>query len=271
MIYIKTSERFSILCLQVGRHCRGRLPINLALNTEAKAFFSINPDLESSIESSKLASPLLASNMIHSPLTFVSCEARNWHYRNVSHVLLHNHVDGGVSADDCRMIAAKLAASPSFMLLVTTEPLPFQHHLIHIGDSELPLPGAASDVHLAPVPGGYSMMPKSQEKSNIVALDQNDTLQRMHPEASSSFQASDDMLGSSLDAQQLLEAKGRRVYMYSTSYEAAPTGTLAALYCVSGVCCLPSQQAWIGRMDSSSLRGGMKPSLPPLAAHTYSS
>ena len=250
---------------QVGRHCRGRLPVNLALNSEAKAFFSINPDLQCSIESSKLVSPLLASDMVHAPLTFVSCEARSWHYKNISHVLLHNDDDGGVSADDCRSIAAKLAASPSFRLLITTAPLPFQHHLVHIGDRELcgdtqEGPSAVRSVCSAAGRLG---------KGNIVAWDPKVRSQsekgiscqissrRSEPSASSPSP-------SSHEAKQWPET-GRRVFLYSTSYEAAPTGTLAELYCVSGVCCLPSQQAWNRKVGCSNL----PLSLPPLAAHLY--
>lgn len=246
--------------------------------------------------------------------------ALRWHYRDVTHVLLHN---AGMPADACRMTAAKLAASPSFRLLLATAPLPFQHDLVHIGDVDLSagsiLARALGTTRVtttsgsaAPKPappsgniGDSSSTPDGAVREQArflacilaageIAAQVRSALLRQHPQVEPLRQQSPPPHAG--PSSSLLS-------LYSTSFQAAPPGTLAALYCREGVCTLPgptlrsplaggrraagsravpaaplegadaagrraAESAWEG--TGSSRSGSKEPpwGLPPLAAHT---
>ncbi len=67
--------------LQVGLHCRGRLPLNLSLNFEAKEYLSINPSLQRTVDASKICSPVIQSGLAKGPVRFVCADLNSWHYR----------------------------------------------------------------------------------------------------------------------------------------------------------------------------------------------
>ena len=72
--------------------------------------------------------------MLTSSLSYIASEPHEYHYRNATHVILRNAPpgSGGPMSDPpaVRALVAKLCASPSFKLLATTSPLPFQHSLV---------------------------------------------------------------------------------------------------------------------------------------------
>ena len=231
-------------------------------------------------------------------------------------MLLHN-AGSGMHADACRVAVAKLAASPSFRLLLTTAPLPFQHDLVHIGDADLNADsiitralgttkinidgGSAANSAAAEKPppppsrnNGDSATPAGAAKEQarflacILAASKISTQVRL-----------------TLSRQQYppRDASAGRLSLYSTSFQAAPPGTLAALYCRDGVCTLPgptlrsplaggrraagsravpadpkegatavgrraAESAWEGSGSSPSGSKEAPWGLPPLAAHT---
>lgn len=219
--------------VEAGEHCRGRLPMNLALHQRAKKYITLNPSLQRTVDASQLSAPLVqAPGLLQGAVSFLCAPPENWHYRGVTHVLLHN---ARGTTDACRGVVARLAASPTFRMLLTMTPLPFQTSLVYIGELSLKLEEAEGEVALV----------KESSSSGI--------------DEPISFSSSTSSLKRMLTPPKRLppSATSPRVYIYSTSWSNVPVGTLATLYCSNGVCHLPPAAA----------RGL---SLPPLAAHTSS-
>ena len=229
-------------------------------------------------------------------------------------MLLHN-AGSGMHADACRVAVAKLAASPSFRLLLTTAPLPFQHDLIHIGDVDLNVDSIISralGTTKINTDGG-SAANSAAEKPPQPSRSSGDS---GTPAGAAKEQARflacilaaskiSTQVRSALSRQQYppRDASAGRLSLYSTSFQAAPPGTLAALYCRDGVCTLPgptlrsplaggrraagsravpadpkegatavgrraAESAWEGSGSSPSGSKEAPWGLPPLAAHT---
>ena len=216
-------------------------------------------------------------------------------YKDVSHVLLHNRAGAaaGFGADVCRSVADRLAASPSFRLMITTAPLPWQTSLVHIGEAVLrPSAQEASEEQSGAAPTSSCLSDtgiwenRKDERSSVgddvldpstwflgvsnalrssgdggrtrrVSRDSTPVPQQSRSSTprhtpAEGVQSSQRRLSlqrrlSSDGGPALFSSSGdgnsepRHVYLYSTSFDAAPTATLAALYCSAGVCCLPSQ------------------------------
>ena len=61
--------------LQVGEHCRGRLPLNLKLNTKAHACMSVSPSLQQTIDASTFMTPFSSSMQApHERVNFICSE-----------------------------------------------------------------------------------------------------------------------------------------------------------------------------------------------------
>ena len=146
-------------------------------------------------------------------------------------MLLHNRPGSGVDDATCRAVSARLASSPTFQLLITTAPLPFQTHLVHLGDASLNYRDGSSG---GSVITGADARPGTHRSSSLSSWDT------------------------------------ASIHLYSTSFAAAPIGTISSLYCHEGVCCLPSSVVHAIPRQAC----GTKPirdawvELPPLAAHT---
>ncbi len=183
--------------------------LNFALNCEAKRYISVSSCLQTAVDASRMTSPVLQSDLLQAPVSFICAEPQLWHYREATHVILHN--DSSMSREASRAIAAKLTASSAFQLLLTTAPLPFQTNLLHIGETTLDVKSVrtarqrADAEHSGAQWKGIHTM--SRARSMVAAA-----------------------LGS------------RRVHLYATSFEVVPAGTLAELFCTDGLCCLP--QSW---------------------------
>ena len=256
------------------------------------------PGLQQTIDASELAAPIISSELVHAPVNFICCEPQQWHYRGVSHVLLNNAAAGGnsnsssggqsegsISVDVSRAMVAKLAASPSFRLLVTTAPLPFQHHLVHIGDVKLRTDAANATFGSSPTGsasgGAGGSHPEEPRQSSATAIG---------AAVSSIVSAGELHTKGQLPPPESLQGDSEEghleLFFYSKSYESAPAGTLASLYCTQGICCLPGpalhslaaahtaglpleQQKQL-QMAGGAGGGGARPTLglPPLAAHT---
>ncbi|GAX81689.1 hypothetical protein CEUSTIGMA_g9117.t1 [Chlamydomonas eustigma] len=232
--------------VEVGTHCRGRLPLNLSLSCKAKAYISICPDLQQAVNASQLASSLTHSDLLQAPVSFVCSHAHSWHYRGASHILLHNNGERDhVSLDACRTIAAKLSTSPDFKLLLTTAPLPFQPHLVHVGETDLQAPQSflppAGDEAVEEA-SHIQMMSSSADTDNQLgahsSIKGQDLSSHKHAAQHKSINPQWSSREKLLEGRTNISSLGT-LHMYSTSLEAAPVGTLANLYCRSGVCCLP--------------------------------
>jgi len=182
--------------VQIGRHLRGKLLMDLSLNYEDIELVGLSNELPQLVQAARTCEPVVKSGLMRSSVNFIGADPQHWHYKSTTHVLLHN--DGaGIDPTTCRAIVSKLAALPTFKLLATTTPLPFQHHLVHVGETVL---GAK--------PQGFSLQHQGQAG----------------PEG----------------GLRTAQPKPTTIHLYSKSFDTVPVGTLAALYCNAGVCCLPA-------------------------------
>lgn len=259
---------------EVGLLCRGRLPLNLALNCTLRSAISLCPDLQHTVDASQLCSSIIQAGLVKCPVSFICAEPRLWHFHSVTHVLLHNRGPGAVDAAACRSIATRLAASPSFQVLVTTSPLPFQHHLVYIGDANLDLdpPSSCTSDEPSPPPAPAAASAASPSKDHPENATPHRHSSDTHSDSPHTIRAA--MNGSQGLRNRLASTQGNRtVHIYSTSFSTVPAGTLASLYCRGGICCLPGNAFHAGpRQEGRRVAGAGRSclELPPLAVHTAS-